>query len=70
MGWIRFGSEENLGKVDDVAVVKLDTRGGLKLHAVMLRKGVVLGVYRVRNDGKLKSLKKWPRMVELIGYVK
>lgn len=37
----------------------VETRGGLKYVVLRNSKGV-LAVYRVRNDGVLKGLKRWP----------
>ena len=35
-----------------------------KLYAVLQNAAHVLAVYRVRNDGVLKSLKRWPQALE------
>lgn len=36
------------------------TRGDGKTHVALTQGGRTVAVYRVRNDGKLKRLRRWP----------
>lgn len=56
---------------DEVAVVSLLDRTTRedKTYTVVLQQGYVLGAYRLRNDGKLKKLRRLPERIELIGRV-
>lgn len=58
--WFRSGS--NIQPGDGVSGV--EEHGGKEY--VVLRNGVdnVLAVYRVRNNGVLKGLKRWPKSIE------
>lgn len=42
---------------------RVETIKGLR-YVVLANAGNILAVYRVRNDGKLKGLKRWPLEIE------
>lgn len=55
--WLRSGGIDQPANTSSVA-----EHGG-KSYVVLTNVNGILGVYRVRNDGMLKRLKRWPSEV-------
>jgi hypothetical protein len=55
--WFRGGALEQPSNTSEV--VRIDGR----LYVVLRNQGGVMAVYRVRNDGMLKRLRRWPKRV-------
>jgi hypothetical protein len=45
-------------------------RHGGRFYVVLENITGILGVYRVRNDGILKGLKRWPKAIEVVSTIR
>ena len=56
--WFRSGGMEQPGDESGV-----ESHGG-KLYATLRNAGGLLAVYRIRNDGMLKGMRRWPKSIK------